>query len=197
VWPHGRWRFDFAGRGDHAGTTRLADRRDPVIPLAHTVLAARRAAEADDAVATVGRLAVVPGATNAIASRATAWLDARAPAAATARHVVAAVTAAARAAGDEHAVVVGVEEESWSGGADFDAGLRDCLSGAVEARLGRVATLPTGAGHDAAILAARVPSAMLFVRNPSGTSHDPAERATTDDCLAGVDALVAVAEELL
>jgi N-carbamoyl-L-amino-acid hydrolase len=68
---------------------------------------------------------------------------------------------------------------------------------AVRRRLGSVAELPTGAGHDAAILAAHVPSAMLFVRNPSGVSHDPAEQATRPDCLAGVEALAAVLEDLL
>jgi N-carbamoyl-L-amino-acid hydrolase len=197
VWPHGRWRFDFHGRGDHAGTTRLADRCDPVLPLAHTVIAARRAAESDDAVATVGRLSVRPGATNAIASRATAWLDARAPSPATARRVVASVEASARTAGAEHSVGVNVEEESWSGGADFDVALRSRLAAVVKKRVGTVAELPTGAGHDAAILAARVPSAMLFVRNPSGVSHDPAETARVEDCVTGVHALTAVLEDLL
>ena len=197
VWPHGRWRFDFAGRGDHAGTTRLADRRDPVLPLAHTVIAAREAASSLDAVATVGRLAVVPGATNAIASRATAWLDARAPSPETARQVVASVEAAARAAGADHSVGVSVAEESFTRGADFETALRDRLAAVVEDRLGRVAQLPTGAGHDAAILAARVPAAMLFVRNPTGISHDPAEAARVVDCVAGVRALAAVLEDLL
>jgi N-carbamoyl-L-amino-acid hydrolase len=197
VWPHGRWRLDFAGRGDHAGTTRLADRRDPVLPLAHAVLAARTAAEAEEAVATVGRVAVVPGATNAIASHATAWLDARAAGADTVGRVVAAVGAAARHAGDAHGVAVTVEEESWSGGAEFGAPLRSRLAAVVGARLGTVAELATGAGHDAAVLAAHVPAAMLFVRNPTGTSHDPAEHATTEDCLLGVDALAAVLEDLL
>ena len=198
VWPHGRWRLDFHGRGDHAGTTRLVDRADPVLPLAHTVIAAREAAEhAGDAVATVGRLAAHPGAVNAIASRASAWLDARAPDEATVRSVVASVTAAAGGACGRHGVALDVVEESWSGGADFGAELRGRLARAVGDRLGAVAELPTGAGHDAAVLAARVPAAMLFVRNPTGTSHDPAESATLEDCLAGVDALTAVLEDLL
>ena len=197
MWPHGRWRLDFAGRGDHAGTTRLADRRDPVLPMAHAILEARAAAEAEDAMATVGRLAVTPGATNAIASHATAWLDARAPAPEVVRRVVAQVAAASEEAGGDHGVKVTVEEESWSDGASFGAGLRGRLAATVESRLGVVAELPTGAGHDAAILAAHVPAAMLFVRNPSGISHDPAEHATTEDCLAGVEALAAVLEDLL
>ena len=49
--------------------------------------------------------------------------------------------------------------------------------------------LPTGAGHDAGVLAARVPTAMLFVRNPTGVSHSPAEHADLADCEAGVRAL--------
>ncbi len=198
VWPHGRWRYELSGRGDHAGTTRLADRSDPVLPLAHTVLAARAAAEEAGAVATVGRIAVHPGAVNAIASRATAWLDARAPDESVVRSVVAEVTASAEAAAGLHGVGVSVAEESWSGGATFGSELRGRLAGVVGGRLGSVAELPTGAGHDAAVLAAAgVPAAMLFVRNPTGTSHDPAESATVEDCLAGVDALTAVLGDLL
>ena len=56
--------------------------------------------------------------------------------------------------------------------------------------------MPTGAGHDAGILAAEVPTAMLFVRNPTGVSHSPAEHAEAADCLAGVAALATVLEEL-
>jgi len=197
VWPHGRWRYDFTGRGDHAGTTRLADRADPVLPLAHTVLAARAAAVELDAVATVGRLEVRPGAVNAIASAASAWLDARAPSAPVARALVELVSRRAEAAGAEHGVGCSVVEESWTGGADFAPDLRRRVAAAVAERLGGVAELPTAAGHDAAILAACVPSAMLFVRNPTGTSHDPAEAATMQDCAAGVEALSAVLAALV
>jgi N-carbamoyl-L-amino-acid hydrolase len=57
--------------------------------------------------------------------------------------------------------------------------------------------LPTGAGHDAGILsAAGIPTAMLFVRNPTGVSHSPAEHAETADCHAGVAALARAIEAL-
>jgi N-carbamoyl-L-amino-acid hydrolase len=56
--------------------------------------------------------------------------------------------------------------------------------------------LATGAGHDAGVLASRIPAAMLFVRNPTGVSHSPAEHASPADCEAGVAALVAVLEDL-
>ena len=60
----------------------------------------------------------------------------------------------------------------------------------------RPSVLPTGAGHDAGIFSAgRVPTAMLFVRNPTGVSHSPAEHAEMDDCLAGVEALATVLKE--
>ena len=62
--------------------------------------------------------------------------------------------------------------------------------------LGNVPVLPTAAGHDAGVLATHVPTAMLFVRNPTGVSHSPAEHATDEDCEAGVAALAAVLEEL-
>ncbi|WP_433438801.1 allantoate amidohydrolase [Nonomuraea sp. CA-141351] len=186
IWPHGRWRFDFHGRADHAGSTRLADRDDPMLPFARMVLAARTAAEARGVVATVGKVRVSPGNANAIPGLVSAWLDARG---ADERAVRDLVTDLAQAG-------VEVREESWTPVVDFDVALRE--------RLARVAggdtpapILPTGAGHDAGILAtAGVPSAMLFVRNPTGVSHSPAEHAEQADCEAGVIALADVLEDL-
>ncbi|RAY13498.1 allantoate amidohydrolase [Actinomadura craniellae] len=189
--PHGRWRFDFTGRGDHAGTTLLEDRCDPALPFAHTVLAARAAAERHGGVATVGRAEIVPGGVNAIPSAVTAWLDARGPAEPVVRSIVEDVGRAADRAATEHGVAVEWAEESYSAAVEFDAGLRDRLARLLDAQV-----LPTAAGHDAGVLAARVPTAMLFVRNPTGISHSPAEHADLADCLAGVAALAAVLEEL-
>ena len=79
IWPHGRWRLDFRGRADHAGTARFADRQDPMLPFARTVLAARRAAADSGALATIGKVIAEPGGANGVSSTVTAWLDARAP----------------------------------------------------------------------------------------------------------------------
>ncbi|GLZ14701.1 Zn-dependent hydrolase [Actinomadura sp. NBRC 104425] len=190
--PHGRWRFDFTSEGNHAGTTRLADRRDPMLPFARMVLAAREAAERHDAVATVGKVDVTPGGVNAIASSVAAWLDARGPSDDAVRRTVADVHDAARAAAASHGVAVRLSQESYTDTVGFDTALRDRIVTA----LGGVPVLPTGAGHDAGILAARMPAAMLFVRNPTGVSHAPAEHAETSDCLAGVEALAAVLADL-
>lgn len=187
IWPHGRWRLDFPGEANHAGTTRLDDRRDAAIGLASTVLAARAAAAAHGCVATIGKMRLVPGGINAIPSEATGWLDARGADEAAVLRTVRAVTAEAEAYGAT------VGEESWTPTTRFD---RTTLE-----RLRRVLpdapSLGTGAGHDAGILAtAGVPTAMLFVRNPTGVSHAPAEHAERDDCLLGVEALAAVLKEL-
>jgi beta-ureidopropionase / N-carbamoyl-L-amino-acid hydrolase len=184
IWPHGRWRLDLHGEANHAGTTRLIDRRDPMPDFARAVLAARSEAELHGAVATIGRVRVEPGGTNAIPSLVQAWLDSRAPDEETVRRVVDGV---ARAAGTT------AHEESWTPVVEFEAALRDRLA----ALLGGAPVLATGAGHDAGILAsAGVAAAMLFVRNPTGVSHSPAEHASRDDCLAGVAALATVLEEL-
>ncbi|MEU4826973.1 allantoate amidohydrolase [Actinomadura citrea] len=190
--PHGRWRFDFAGEGNHAGTTGLPDRRDPMLPFAQMVIAAREAAERNGTVATVGKVRVEPNGVNAIPSAVTAWLDARGPADDAVRRTVLEIDEAARVAARPHRVSVDLAEESYTEIVDFDLALRD----RVRAALGGVPVLPTGAGHDAGVLSARLPTAMLFVRNPTGVSHAPEEFAEPADRLAGVEALAAVLDDL-
>ncbi|MCT2586299.1 allantoate amidohydrolase [Actinophytocola gossypii] len=193
ILAHGRWRFRFTGEGNHAGATLIGDRRDPMLPASALVLAARKAAAGvDGARATVGRLTPNPGGTNVIASTVDVWLDARADDTARTRAVVDEITAAAHDAATDEGCAVTVTEESYGDTVHFDPALRDRLAGS----LGGVPVLATGAGHDAGILAARVPTAMLFVRNPTGVSHAPAEHAEPDDCAAGVEALAAVLAEL-
>jgi N-carbamoyl-L-amino-acid hydrolase len=192
IWPHGRWRLTFAGEGNHAGTTRMADRHDPMLTAAYTVLAANKEARLRGAHATVGRVEVAPNATNAIPSTVSAWLDARASdePALTGLAEAIRVRAAERAGRD--GTTVAVVAESTSPAVAFDPALRDRLV----AVLGGAPVVPTGAGHDAGVLADRVPTAMLFVRNPTGVSHAPAEAASDEDCAAGVRALADVLEAL-
>lgn len=193
ILAHGRWRFRFTGEGNHAGATPIGDRRDPMLPAAALVGAARRAARAvDGARATVGRLVPNPGGSNVIASTVDVWLDARAADTPRARAVVDEITALATTAAADEGCEVTVTEESYGDTVYFDPALRDRLAGA----LGGVPALPTGAGHDAGILAGAVPTAMLFVRNPTGVSHAPAEHAEQRDCAAGVAALATVLTDL-
>ncbi|UED85962.1 allantoate amidohydrolase [Streptomyces profundus] len=193
IWPHGRWRFDFHGEANHAGTTRLVDRRDPMLTYAHTVLAARKRARLGGALATFGKVAVEPGGVNAIPSQVTGWLDARAPEADALEQLVAAIEETARNRAGRDGVRLGVTRESHTGAQRFSPALRDSLA----ALLDDAPVLPTGAGHDAGILSAVLPTAMLYVRNPTGVSHAPAEHADQQDCVAGVAALAEVLEGLV
>jgi N-carbamoyl-L-amino-acid hydrolase len=196
IWPHGRWRLDFTGRADHAGTTRIADRRDPMLPFAAAVLAARGAAVSRGGLATFGKIIAEPGGANAICSAVRAWLDARAPDGAALGRIVDEVSAAAQAAALDQQVGFSLRRESLSPAVSFDSGLRDRIAAVLAAAGAGVPVLPTGAGHDAGVLGARLPAAMLFVRNPSGVSHSPAEHAEPADCEAGVEALAAVLADL-
>jgi beta-ureidopropionase / N-carbamoyl-L-amino-acid hydrolase len=192
IWPHGRWRLDIRGEGNHAGTTRMADRRDPMLTYAFAVLAANKEARLRGAYATMGRVEVEPNATNAIPARVRGWLDARAAEPATLDDLVEAIhkKVAERAVRD--GTEVELHRESATPMVEFDR----TLAGRLSRLLGDAPVLPTGAGHDAGVLAAHVPTAMLFVRNPTGVSHAPAEHATDADCAAGVAALADVLAEL-
>ncbi|MGW2180118.1 allantoate amidohydrolase [Streptomyces sp. NPDC001732] len=199
IWPHGRWRFDFRGEANHAGTTRLADRRDPMLTYAETVLAARREAELAGAVATFGKVSVEPNGVNAIPSLVRGWLDSRAADQDALDTVVTGIERAAREHAERAGIDLDVVRESFTPVVEFEHALRDELGRILKGRSGdgrAVPVLGTGAGHDAGILSASVPTAMLFVRNPTGVSHSPAEHAAEDDCVAGVVALADVLEGL-
>ena len=188
IWPHGRYRFDFAGEANHAGTTRMEDRRDPMLTYAMTALAANKQARIAGERATFGRVCVTPNGTNAVPSSVTAWLDARCATDEGLAVLVEAIEkqASERAGRDGTSLVV--TAESVSGAVTFAPDLAASLAGPRDWPV-----IPTQAGHDAGILsAAGIPTAMLFVRNPTGVSHSPAETASMADCLAGVEALADV-----
>ncbi|REK91454.1 allantoate amidohydrolase [Streptomyces inhibens] len=197
IWPHGRWRFDFHGEANHAGTTRLEDRRDPMLSYAATVLAAREQARLAGALATFGKISVEPNGVNAIPSLVRGWLDSRAPDQDTLDTVINGIERAAAERAARDGVDLTVVRESFTPVVEFQHALRDELS-AILAKTGErtVPVLGTGAGHDAGILSGTIPTAMLFVRNPTGISHSPAEAANEDDCAAGVTALADVLEGL-
>jgi N-carbamoyl-L-amino-acid hydrolase len=181
IWPHGRWRLEFHGISDHAGTTRMDDRHDALVAFANTVQQVTERARALGARATFGRLAIEPNATNAIPSLVTAWLDARAP---TDEGLAALV--------DSIGSPATITKESFSPAIRFDANLRERIQALGEEQ----PVLATAAGHDAGVLAPLLPTAMIFVRNPSGVSHSPKEWASEEDCEAGVSFLARILKAL-
>jgi N-carbamoyl-L-amino-acid hydrolase len=192
IWPHGRYRFDFRGEANHAGATRMTDRHDPMLTYAVTALAAEQAARASDERATFGRLAVEPNGTNAVPSHVTTWLDARGASDESLASLVESITTRATQRARQDGTTVRVTPESVSQAVAFAPDLATRLSAPHHWPI-----IATQAGHDAGILStAGIATAMLFVRNPTGVSHSPAEHAEMDDCLAGVRALADTLEEL-
>ena len=195
IWPHGRYRFDFTGSANHAGTTRMEDRADPMLSYAMTALVANEQARLAEQRATFGRLEVVPNGTNAIPSRVTAWLDARCSSESALEALVDAITGQAQDRAGRDGTALEVTAESVSSSVVFDPALARSI--AADHGEGDWPVIPTQAGHDAGILsAAGVPTAMLFVRNPTGVSHSPDEHAEISDCLVGVSALADTLERL-
>ncbi len=188
IWPHGRYRLDFTGEANHAGTTRMEDRADPMLTYAMTALAANKQARLAGQRATFGRLEVTPNGTNAVPSRVTAWLDARGATDETLAELVDTIARQATERAERDGTAVAVIPESLSASVAFDPALAAAI--AADHAGGDWPIIPTAAGHDAGILSASgIPTAMLFVRNPTGVSHSPAEHAEMPDCLVGVAAL--------
>jgi beta-ureidopropionase / N-carbamoyl-L-amino-acid hydrolase len=190
---HGRWRVRVQGQGNHAGTTAMDDRRDPMTCAARIVLAVEDAARrVPGARATVGKLVPTPGGANVIASSVDLWLDIRHPDDDVVEHVRSEIEGRAHEVATAGGCVATVTSESYSPTAQFDPRLRDLLG----SLLPQAPLLATGAGHDAGVLAPHVPTAMLFVRNPTGISHSPEEHAEEADVLSGAEALATVLQGL-
>jgi N-carbamoyl-L-amino-acid hydrolase len=195
IWPHGRYRFDFAGEANHAGSTRMEDRVDPMLTYAMTALAANKQARLAGERATFGRVEVTPNGTNAVPSQVLAWLDARCSSEDALSELVETISRQATERAERDGTSVSITPESVSGAVTFDPALARRIAADHEG--GDWPVIPTAAGHDAGILSAQgIPTAMLFVRNPTGVSHSPAETASLPDCLAGVHALAETLERL-
>jgi acetylornithine deacetylase/succinyl-diaminopimelate desuccinylase-like protein len=169
----------FTGQPGHAGTVPMAGRQDALVAAAEYVLRVRDlASNVDGAVGTVGQVFVEPGAANVIPGRVRMSVDVRAPD----RARLDSLAAALELEADFRLEPVPMAERPL-------AAFRD----EIERRGLPVIELPSGAGHDAAVLAAAgVPTAMLFVRSLNGgVSHSPEEESSEKDVQLAVDILTA------
>jgi allantoate deiminase len=174
----------FAGRAGHAGTVPMLGRSDALVAAAEYILQVRDAAIGiPEAVATVGQIDVEPGAANVIPERVRVSVDARAPD----RERLDRLVAALELAADFRLEPVPMAGRPIS-----------ALRAELEERRLPVVELPSGAGHDAAVLAgAGVPTAMLFVRSLNGgISHSPQEESSPGDVELAVDVLTGALERL-
>jgi hydantoinase/carbamoylase family amidase len=168
----------------------MPDRRDALAATAEIILAIEQIArDTPDAVATVGEIAVKPGASNVIAGETRISLDLRHPDGAVVDRLYDDIRTRSAAIAARRGVDV-----IWRTGQKVEAmACDDTLTGALAAAIeqaGYPATrLFSGAGHDAAALSRIMPAAMLFTRCEGGISHNPAERITVEDAAATIDVL--------
>jgi allantoate deiminase len=172
----------FRGRAGHAGTTPMSLRRDALAAAAEWLVAAEAAALATPGlVATTGRIVCEPGAANVIPGLARCTLDVRHASDEIRRRALNALLSSAEAIAAKRQIAVDhvVEHEQPA------VALSPELAAIAEESLSAAGVRPTrmisGAGHDAMIIAARIPATMIFLRNPGGISHHPDESVMADD----------------
>ena len=189
-----RLSLEFAGQANHAGTTPMRLRRDALAAAAEWIASVESiASRTDGLVATVGKIAVEPNAVNVIAGKARVSLDVRHARDAARSGAVDELVAKAQAIAEHRGLAVECSRQMNEPAVPMDERLTAYLADAVEASGLPLKSMPSGAGHDAMVMAARVPTAMLFVRSPGGISHHPAETVLEED----VEASLHVAQKFL
>ncbi len=189
-----RIEITFEGQANHAGTTPMAGRRDALTAAAQWIVRVEQEAAAHEGlVATAGRMQIEPNATNVIPGRVTVSLDVRHGSDENRQAAVRQLISAAASIGNRRDVKVRYEQRLDQPAVPMNSELRDRLAAAVASAGYSVHHITSGAGHDAMIVAPHVPSAMLFLRSPSGISHSPEEAVLMED----VEAALAVGERFL
>jgi allantoate deiminase len=180
----------FTGKAAHAGTTPMDRRHDALAAAAEFVLAAEADARATDGlVATVGQLALSPGAMNVVPGQVVLSLDVRHHDDGVRAHHVRQLLQVARNIATRRGLLVESKPIDEEDSIECSPRLTSILARAVEELGHPVIELPSGAGHDAVVMSGITDVAMLFVRCKGGVSHHPAESVTEEDLAVAIDAL--------
>ena len=180
------------GRGDHAGATPMDLRLDPTLPLAETIVELERLARAagGGTVGTVGELEADPGLINAIAAQVRLSLDIRGPDDDRFQGVARDIGAFATVAAERRGMTADVTPRQTLAATRLDPGVVAALEEAAAATGDPAMTMHSGAAHDTMCVAARVPSAMVFVPCRDGISHHPAEHAEPADAALAAEIML-------
>jgi allantoate deiminase len=182
-----RLELTFEGQANHAGTTPMPLRKDALAAAAQWIVEVERyAANYTQLVATVGRMTALPGAMNVVPGTVHTSLDVRHPRDESRHAAVAHLLTKAEAAGALRGVAVHAVVKTEQRAVPMDRGLCVKLHQAAERAGFDAKPIFSGAGHDAMLLAAAVPTAMLFVRSPGGLSHHPDEDVREEDVEAAL-----------
>jgi allantoate deiminase len=177
-----RLQFTFSGQANHAGTTPMNLRHDALAAAAEWILAVENLAQRTPGiVATVGFVGAKPGATNVIAGEACATLDIRHASDRERTEALDELIRQAESSAARRGVTVKWRALLAQHAVAMDPFLAEQIEHAIQKAGCEPHRMASGAGHDAMILAEKVPAAMIFLRTPGGISHDPAESVHLDD----------------
>ncbi len=179
------------GQADHAGTTPMDLRRDALAGTAECILAAENLARTNpDLVATVGKLDLKPGVSNAIPGEVRFTLDFRHPDDGSREQLLGELLAEFSRIGDSRQLQLAWDVVQSNAAVPCDPALTDLMLDSAEVATGHRRLLASGAGHDAVMMATAMPVAMLFVRCRAGLSHHPDEYASPEDIAVALKVLV-------
>jgi allantoate deiminase len=177
-----RMEFIFLGRSNHAGTTPMHLRHDAIAAAAEWIVAVEHTAKSHPGlVATVGQVEAEPGATNVIARKARATVDLRHASDDVRDRVADMLVSQAEELVERRGLSLRRKVLLSQSAVAMDPFLVEQIAGAIRRTGGEPHRMVSGAGHDAMILAEKIPVAMVFLRTTGGISHDPAESVETED----------------
>ena len=189
-----RLTLTFTGHANHAGTAPMHLRRDALAAAAEWISAVEALAQRTDGLAaTVGRVSVEPNVGNVVPGVARVSLDVRHVRDAVRNAAVEELLTWANAIATKRGLTISRAGQLEQPAVPMDERLTSFLTDAIEAAGFPVKTMPSGAGHDAIVMAGRLPTAMLFLRSPGGISHHPDESVLEQD----VEASLVVAQHFL
>jgi allantoate deiminase len=192
-----RMDFVFLGRANHAGTTPMDLRHDAVAGAAEWITRVEASAKGTpELVATVGSVQTIPGATNVIAGETRLTLDVRHASDAVRARAVEDLTGQARAIAQRRGLTVHASTSMDQAAVAMDPFLIGEIAKAIEKTGSTPNRMVSGAGHDAMILAEKVPAVMVFLRTPGGISHDPAESVAVNDVAKAIECGLYLLEQL-
>jgi len=187
-----RYQARITGFANHAGTTAMADRQDALVAASRLVLEVRDVvmSEPGRQVGTVGRIEVSPNATNVVPGAATLSIELRDLDEAKLGRLAEAIRARAAAVARETRTSIEIVPTGSYAGASATPAVQAAIERSAEAAGLRHVRLPSGAGHDAQMMATLGPMGMIFVPSIGGISHSPKERTSWEDCARGAAVLL-------
>ena len=182
-----RMSLTFTGHANHAGTTPMHLRRDALAGAAEWIAGVEALAKSTNGlVATVGKIEAAPNAGNVVPGVATVSLDVRHASDSARMAAVDSLLEQANSVADRRGLALSRKRQMDQPAVPMDERLTAFLAEAIEASGFAVKRMTSGAGHDAMVMAARVPTAMLFLRSPGGISHHPDEAVREEDVEAAL-----------